>query len=251
MFLIIFFPFQTTDYILTWYESIDTTGRYLCKFCELKYSTLQTLRYHVKTKHPDHAIILKENIIKKKRNSKLICHICKERFKEITLLKTHVQNKHLLHNIKTSCMYCDATFHTENEMSEHLIIQHKVANTSTYVCSTCGYRTSTKSHYNQHRNTHLINRTKKCQYCDYATNYSPNLKIHERIHTNEKVYACDFVNCGYRCSAKSALRSHQLKHYPDQNVLYCDKCSYKTIYRQCLKRHGDSHKRNSIRLKLT
>ncbi|XP_073965774.1 uncharacterized protein isoform X1 [Choristoneura fumiferana] len=231
----------------TWYKEIDDSGKYVCKFCDLTYSTIQTVRHHVKTKHPENANALKNIIKNNKRNRKIKCHICKQRFKLIASLKEHV--KEHSENLLRSCQVCLATFNNNREMTQHLYHKHpNTPQTKTYSCLTCGYRTRKLSHYRQHKNTHLQNKELKCDFCDYSTNYSPNLKIHVRIHTNYKPYACDYGDCGYRCAAKSALRSHQLKHYPEQNILYCDRCTYKTVYRQSLKVHIESHDRNSLRV---
>ncbi|XP_063390301.1 zinc finger protein 708-like isoform X1 [Cydia fagiglandana] len=237
---------EPTNHI-NWYRAIDETGKFVCRFCDLTYSTVQTIRHHVKTKHPNEANALRNIIKNNKRNPKIKCHICKKRFKAVNNLKEHIKQAHS-GNIQRSCQLCFAAFNNDQEITEHLFHKHqKLTNTKIYSCSLCGYQTRKLSHYKQHRNTHLSNKQMKCDSCDYATNYSPNLKIHQRIHSNYKPYLCTFFNCGYRCSAKSALRSHQLKHNPDENMLYCDKCTYKTVYKSSLKKHIESHKRNSLK----
>lgn len=185
-------------------------------------------------------------IINNKRNHKQQCHVCKKRFRDIDDLKLHVKN-HNIQLVETSCMLCNATFINTEELQDHIYRKHKKENKIAYICKICGYRTSKRSHYNQHNNTHNENKSLTCQVCEYKTNYLPNLKIHERIHSNDKPYKCDFENCDYRSTAKSALRSHQLKHYPNKNMLFCEKCSYSTVYKQSLRKHLDSHKRNSVR----
>ncbi|XP_023947277.2 PR domain zinc finger protein 5 isoform X2 [Bicyclus anynana] len=229
----------------SWFQSKDSDGKLLCQYCNLKYSTVQTLRYHVKKKHTEEATKLLKIIINNKRNCRHICHICKKRFKDMFNLKCHM-SEHSIELVKSSCMHCNATFNNTNELTEHIHLKHQKETKMTYMCKLCGYRTSKKSHYSQHRDTHKENKALICNFCDYKTNYSPNLKIHERTHTNDKPYLCDFKNCDYRSATKSALRSHQLKHYPNENMLFCDKCSYRTVYKQSLKKHLDSHKRNVV-----
>ncbi|XP_038217128.1 zinc finger protein 431-like [Zerene cesonia] len=238
------------DNVINWYKEIDNNGRYLCKYCDLNYSTTQTLRYHIRTKHYSEAKELKTLISNNKRRSKIKCHICEEKFQCVNDLKVHFDTCHKTAYLYKSCLYCDATFSTEFELAEHQLNIHQTIKKARYMCSICGYRTAKKSHYNQHQNTHLSIKGTKCKYCDYTTHYSPNLKIHERIHSNTKPYKCDYGNCTYSCAAKSALRSHKLKHNPDENMLYCDKCSYKTVYKQTLKKHQDSHNRNSIGIRI-
>ncbi|CAD0206011.1 unnamed protein product [Chrysodeixis includens] len=198
-------------------------------------------------KHSDHFLNIKTTAIKNIRRSKLKCHICKKRFKNKIDLQEHIQT-HGLTNIQNSCFTCHATFQTDTELLTHLSEKHKTKHKK-YLCKLCGYSTSKTSHYKQHTNTHTSINQQKCSYCDYTTNHPPNLRIHERIHTNDKPYTCNFNSCGYQCATKSALRSHELQHDRVRNTLYCDQCSYKTVYRQSLKKHLDSHRRNSVRTK--
>ncbi|XP_026748423.2 zinc finger protein 782-like isoform X2 [Galleria mellonella] len=240
---------ETSKNAATWYKNIDEFGRYLCRFCELSYSTVQTLRHHTKIKHAKDAENLKNIIANNKRNSKIKCHICKKRFQSLNNLEDHVKD-HDIKDLESSCQFCKAMFDDKHQMLQHLLYKHNIPNTKFYSCDTCGYRTLKLSHFKQHKSTHSVEKSIKCGHCDYATNYLPNLKIHERLHRNDKPYVCEFTGCVYSCSAKSALRSHQLKHNPEKHMLYCDKCSYKTVYKQSLKKHTDSHVRNSVRMKL-
>nr|XP_034837506.1 zinc finger protein ZFAT-like [Maniola hyperantus] len=239
---------KTQENPRAWFQSKDSNGKLLCKYCELRYSTVQTLRHHVKKKHPEEAKALSKIIIYNKRNRKHACHICKKRFKDLADLKLHMTD-HSMDLVETSCMHCNATFNKYEDLKEHIFMKHQKGNKTSYTCKTCGYRTLKKSHYQQHCNTHKENKALICKYCDYKTNYLPNLRIHERIHTNDKPYSCNFKTCDYRSAAKSALRSHQLKHYPKENMLFCDKCSYTTVYKQSLQKHLDSHLRNFVRIK--
>ncbi|CAH0718386.1 unnamed protein product, partial [Brenthis ino] len=241
---------NTVSNMPCWHQSIDNDGRLLCKFCDLKYSTMETLRIHIKRKHSKDYAELKKSILHFKRNSKHVCRICKKTFILLSDLKTHVNVKHKIEVIKSSCTDCDATFNDSIELSEHMYIKHnKDANLSAFICEICGYRTMKRSHYKQHCNTHDEKKLLSCHYCDYKTNSTSNLTIHEYIHTKNKSFACDFMNCDYRCGSKAALRGHKLKHFPEKNMLFCDKCNYKTVYKHSLKKHSDSHERNCTRVK--
>ncbi|XP_075987692.1 zinc finger Y-chromosomal protein-like [Anticarsia gemmatalis] len=234
------------EHDVKWYKSVDTFGKYQCKFCELSYSTVQTLRNHVRLKHSQNYQELKNITINSLRKQKLKCHVCKKKFKNTTDFKNHIE-EHGLNNIQKSCMQCHAVFDDHIAMITHMKSEHNTIKQKLHFCTICGYNTSKLSHFKQHENTHSSNNKSKCSYCDYSTNYLPNLKIHERIHSNVKPYVCDFKGCDYRCAAKSALYSHQLKHDKEKNMLHCDKCTYSTVYKQSLKKHIDSHNRNSVR----
>lgn len=224
-----------------WHRDIDSHGRYLCKFCDLKYSTKQTLLQHIKNKHFTQSQVLKHKILKNKRRQRIKCHICHKNFMILSDLKYHFNTLHST-TLDKSCSLCLAVFKNVDEKNEHEIIAHNGIIKYTYLCTICGYRTPKKSCYNDHQNTHSIKKEIKCKYCDYCTNKAVNLKTHERIHTNCKPYKCDFKDCNYSCTAKSGLNSHKLQHYPEENMLYCDKCQYKTVYLQSLKKHQGTHK---------
>ncbi|KAJ8705969.1 hypothetical protein PYW07_010746 [Mythimna separata] len=230
----------------TWYKSVNNLGRYLCKFCENSYSTIQTIRHHVKNKHLEEYSHMKSAGKDKLRRTKLKCHICKKRFKNTNILQEHLQT-HSFSEIQKSCLVCHATFDNETELSTHMLNKHESSMRKLHYCLTCGYSTSKLSHFKQHEKTHTQNSQIKCSFCEYTTYHPPNLKIHERTHTNDKPYTCSFNGCEYRCAAKSGLTSHMLKHEKKKNMIYCDKCSYSTVYKQSLKKHMDSHRRNSVR----
>lgn len=180
------------------------------------------------------------------------CHICKNSFTELSNLKEHMRRAHNFNGSGSFCHICYANFDNHNQMSSHLSAEHKVfcEKLKMYICKTCGYYTGKVSHYKQHLKTHLDVKSIKCKSCDYATNYLPNLKIHERIHLNCKIYKCSFTGCEYSAVARTALRSHQMKHRRQVNLLFCDKCTYKTLYRQTLLRHIQTHSIRWIRIYL-
>ncbi|XP_035450792.2 zinc finger protein 181-like isoform X1 [Spodoptera frugiperda] len=232
----------------TWYKCIDSQGRYLCKFCDNSYSTIQTVRHHVKTKHCDKWNEMKSTGILKLRRRKLKCHICKKLFKNMLNLQEHTKS-HGVENIQKSCFICHATFNNDTEILTHLVNEHESVKRKLHHCSLCGYSTPKLSHFKQHEKTHLDVKQIKCSKCDYTTYHTSNMKIHERIHLNDKPYTCLFPDCGYQCATKSGLSSHELQHGKERKFIYCDKCNYKTVYKQSLKKHIDSHRRNSLKSK--
>ncbi|KAF9409780.1 hypothetical protein HW555_010945 [Spodoptera exigua] len=229
-----------------WYKKIDSQGRYICKFCDNFYSTIQTVRHHVKTKHTNEWDHIKNNGKLKLRRRKLKCHICKKLFKNTMNLQEHIKC-HGVDNILKSCFICHATFNNETEILLHLANEHESVKRRLHYCNVCGYSTPKMSHFKQHENTHLAKKQIECLHCDYVTYHPSNMKIHERIHSNDKPYTCTFPLCSYQCTTKSGLSSHQLQHQKEKKFLYCDKCNYKTVYKQSLKKHVDSHRRNSLK----
>ncbi|XP_053620653.1 zinc finger protein 62 homolog isoform X2 [Plodia interpunctella] len=232
---------NTSHYSANWYKKIDGYGKLICNFCDRAYSVITSLRYHVTLKHPEKVGPVKKNILQKRRTSQPTCHLCKKRFISLTDLKTHTR-EHTIQNVY-SCHHCNAAFINNQELVEHLNNYHNVVQNKRHVCDTCGYRTHKLSHYKQHIDTHSTEKRNKCAFCDYATNNKSNLKNHERIHKNDRPFVCDFNVCGKRFSDVTGLNYHMQKHYPERNTLYCDKCSYRTVYKQSLKVHIESHTR--------
>ena len=242
--------FQNPDTKITWYQSIDSDGSLLCKFCNLKYITEYSLRWHIQKKHLVEYTQLKKLVLLHKRKTNHVCRICKKIFICISELKSHVDTKHKIDIIKSSCTECDASFSNINELSVHMYVKHqKMINIFSFICDICGYRAKKRSHLKQHFLTHNDDKRLCCPNCDYKTNLKSNLRIHIRRHTKVMFFECQFEDCIYQSSSKASLRSHTLKHFPEKNMLFCDKCNYKTVYKHSLKKHSDSHERNCTRIK--
>ncbi|CAH2987399.1 unnamed protein product [Chilo suppressalis] len=232
-----------------WYKCIDSVGKYHCKFCELVYNSIQTLRVHTKMKHSSEALAITAAQSNIKKSRKNLCHICKEMFKSLNHLEEHLKNSHQMYKENKCCHLCHSVFDNEKVLSDHMLSAHNVQLRKMHICNTCGYVTTKRSHFNQHRDIHFGRNMRKCKYCDYETSYLPNLKIHEQLHNEKKPYSCDYTNCFYTAKSRAALRSHQLTHNKEDNFIYCDKCTYKTVYRQSLKKHLNSHMRYTVKLK--
>ncbi|KAL0810295.1 hypothetical protein ABMA28_010454, partial [Loxostege sticticalis] len=227
-----------------WYKTIDSSGRFVCKFCNLAYLTTDTVRRHTLSKHPEEARELQHKITYNWRYNK--CHICKNKFKQLRDLQCHLKSQHSIGD-SYFCHRCQAMFDNKESLLDHLQNTHKLIGSNLYVCRACGYATHKVSHFNQHQKIHSQTKSHKCGYCNYATNNMPNLRIHEQIHEKNKIFKCKYKNCIYLATTRSALRSHELVHNKEKHFMYCDKCTYKTVYKQSLKKHKDSHDRNTVK----
>ncbi|CAG9790025.1 unnamed protein product [Diatraea saccharalis] len=225
-----------------WYKHIDGLGKYHCKFCDIAYSSIKSLRAHTCIKHPTEALNIKAAICNIKRSKKLLCYICKKAFNILKDLEHHMNDMHPSFKEGKYCHICHSVFEYKYVLSDHMLSVHNIQLSKMLLCSTCGYVTIKLSHYKQHLNTHFGQNTEKCKYCDYKTNYLPNLSTHEKIHSENKLYLCNFTACSYRAKSSAALRSHKLKHFNGNKFLYCDKCIYRTVYKQTLQTHMKTHK---------
>ncbi|XP_028161282.1 zinc finger protein 708-like [Ostrinia furnacalis] len=229
-----------------WYKSIDSSGKYVCKFCNHSYSTVTTLRYHVQNKHPIEGKELKEKIAKTNHSFQK-CYICQNTFGSLEELQRHMKTNHLIEE-NTFCHKCQVVFVDNESLVQHLKIVHKLVGSKLYSCLMCGYKTHKLSHYNQHQKNHSEIKMHKCELCSYATNNASNFKIHKRIHEkSNKPYKCEQESCRYSTASLSALYTHKLIHNKEDNFIYCDKCTYKTVYKQSMTKHLDSHARDTIK----
>lgn len=236
--------FQEPEIIANWHKQVDVSGKYVCKFCDLSYLTIQSLRHHVRIKHTDNFNAIKNTPMTSKRLNKSKCHICKKTFENVNDLLQH-SHMHGLNNSQNSCLLCLVTFQDRTDLLHHMTNKHESLK-KLHICAICGYSTPKLFNYKKHMNIHTGENKRKCTYCSYTTYSQPNLKIHEQTHSNEKPYVCGLEGCEYQCKTVSALRSHLLMHNKENYTLYCDKCSYSTVYRINLKKHIETHWRQKV-----
>ena len=85
-----------------------------------------------------------------------------------------------------SCIECSDIFTTKSALDKHFMKTHA---TSSYLCSTCGYKTTTRNNYVRH------------------------LRIHDRMYSPS--YKCDF--CNFKAKDNWHLDKHALSHFKNTN----------------------------------
>lgn len=231
-----------------------------CHVCEKKFNDISKLEQHFlehKLLEDDQGCQMKKTDLNKqefielvtKNKSKTIfrCPYCPRILGKKYSLKIHILTRHKTEKeYKYHCMLCSYKAPIKYYLKTHIASKHKETESAqefqNYLCNKCGYTTIKKSHFINHINVHDNKKKYTCNQCDYATTNKNNLNIHLRIHMNEKPYSCSYTDCSYTCSSKSALRSHELVHNKDEYYIYCDKCSYRTVYKQSLVRHYNRHR---------
>lgn len=230
-----------------------------CHVCNIKFRNISKLKWHMQLTHKMEGdnkynktdIQYIRNVHVSTKNNNFQCPFCPQSLTREYALKIHIKARHKSReNFEHKCPFCSYKAPLGYYLQMHIASKHSETEYArlqkTHICETCGYRTARKSHFLKHKLIHLQEKPYKCSHCDYSTITNCNLKVHLRIHTKEKPYNCNREGCDYKSSSKSALQSHEKKHNKDKFTIYCDKCSYKTLYNQCLKRHYERHLKNNI-----
>ena len=137
-----------------------------------------------------------------------------------------------------TCTICKTQCLSPDTLATHLVIKHGVQTNETkvYRCSGCSYKTNVKSYLTHHIKTHTKDgmhvqcsrKGGKCKTC--------------------KHYTCTI--CKRQCLSSDTLARHLfIKHgvYTGKTKVYkCFGCSYKTIAKQSLTRHINTHTKDGM-----
>ena len=101
---------------------------YTCGICLKSYMYNDSLKRHMRTKHPDDEDAEnKEKVIKRSQENdgfrNVMCNICGQVFGSQTYLETHIRRKkhvQLEDHEKHDCMYCFKLFSTPRGLDTHI-----------------------------------------------------------------------------------------------------------------------------------
>ena len=98
------------------------------------------------------------------------------------------------------------------DTNEESVLNHTIANHSTYLCDLCEFQTSVESNLNEHQ-IRIHKRTKhSCSKCSYSFNSQIKLKEHMSKKHQEDCYPCD--HCKFKADNITILDSHILRTHP-------------------------------------
>ncbi|KAL0853019.1 hypothetical protein ABMA27_012800 [Loxostege sticticalis] len=230
-----------------------TGGKFTCKACELAYSRLSDLRYHVIRSH------LKQKFIR--------CPHCPETFMYHSQRKEHISSTHSKEKPdKFACAHCDRQFKRKNTLAEHMMDVHiekkcrhcnlrfvrkkylfhlnEKHGVSMPTCGVCGLRTLMQSSLVRHqRNVHLNEKNKKCQLCSKMFYTQSNLQDHMITHKQNKIFRCDV--CAKTFARRECLKTHCRIH-TGEKPFSCSFCAVSFVQRARLRFHIRSHHSGSI-----
>ncbi|KAL0808599.1 hypothetical protein ABMA28_013040 [Loxostege sticticalis] len=230
-----------------------TGGKFTCKACELAYSRLSDLRYHVIRSHLKQKFIRcphcpetfmyhsqrKEHISSthsKEKPDKFVCANCDRQFKRKNTLAEHMMDVH----IEKKCRHCNLRF-VRKKYLFHLNEKHGV---SMPTCGVCGLRTLMQSSLVRHqRNVHLNEKNKKCQLCSKMFYTQSNLQDHMITHQQNRIFRCDV--CAKAFARRGCLKTHCRIH-TGEKPFSCSFCAVSFVQRASLRFHIRSHHSGSI-----
>ena len=169
------------------------------------------------------------------------CPKCTLKFSSASSLRRHMQLLHL--NIKLhQCKFCEEKFNRKAYLLTHLLRAHgDIADVKCpFVCSVCQKGFPIKHLLTTHMTSHSTEKLFVCDFEDCGKKYKSKseLQMHNRLHTGERPYVCEF--CGYSAVGRQKLMRHLRTHTQERNYS-CQYCSYKAQNSTHLHRHMRIH----------
>nr|CAH7724009.1 unnamed protein product [Callosobruchus chinensis] len=197
-------------------ESV-TSKVHECKVCAFKTTNKRQFENHM-LKHPEENSGLKMST----------CSHCSAEFKSKRGLDNHTLSSHpvLEHSgEKYTCIHCNAAFKSKRTRDGHVAKKHPkfIASVASKIheCGLCTYKTTHKSHFNNH------------------------MVKHSGQAARSKVIHCKHCNAVYK--SKQIIDDHVLKKHPEfiasvkSKIHECGLCTYKTTIKLELDRHMLKH----------
>nr|CAH7716497.1 unnamed protein product [Callosobruchus chinensis] len=189
------------------------TGEFVCSHCDKSFKNKFCLDGHIVKVHTELSASVSSKIHE--------CTSCNFKTVYTTNFKKHMWKHTGLPSSSKfySCVQCNKIVNTKTLLDEHILRRHpKLAATVSskiHHCTVCGYKSTNKSNFDQHRAVHS-NAVYKVSICEY---------------------------CEAKFSCKPSLLGHILKQHPEAieagyyKVHECEICNYKSAYNRDLKRH--------------
>lgn len=204
-----------------------------CKQCDSVFNSKRSLADHRRTAHPREGLDQQKERLQE-------CDQCDEAF----IYKYELERHRETHFPYTQmgphvfvCCVCGLRVGSKAALKIHL---HRFHNndieTKDYLCSECGYMTSTKKAFTDHQRIHSDDPGPKarCSICDKEM-LASSYKIHMLRMHGEAKHPCD--SCGQRFTVRSDLMRHINTVHSSLRPYDCDLCSEKFATSDALRYH--------------
>ena len=171
-----------------------------------------------------------------------LCPLCGQAFKQAKQLRAHTAT----HNNKTSedslsCPHCSSSFTLQRHLKLHIDSVHNKI--KPFLCSFCGYSSSSRSALKLHTRKHTGDRPFTCSECEYSSADHNSLRRHKMQHSGVRPYSCPY--CPYTSIQSTTYKVHlKTKHAVEEvsNILFqCKLCVFKTLKESIYLAHLSQH----------
>ncbi|XP_062394694.1 zinc finger protein ZFAT-like isoform X2 [Sardina pilchardus] len=192
-----------------------------CPVCE-EAITVDRIKFHLKTRHPDAPLdsIFESLGISGDTKGKIgkkasRCPYCDRFFKRNGAdLQQHIWAHEGIKPFK--CSICDYASRSKSNLKAHM---NRHNSEKSHLCDLCGKKFKSKCSLKSHKLMHTADGKQfKCTECDYTAAQKPQLLRHMEQHASFKPFQC--AHCHYSCNISGSLKRHYHKKHPNEE--YCN-----------------------------
>ncbi|VEN39096.1 unnamed protein product [Callosobruchus maculatus] len=225
---------QFENHLLKHPETNSSLKMSTCSHCNAEFKSKRGLDNHTLNSHPEFIDSVTSKIHE--------CQICK--FK--TTVKCNLDTHMLEHSgEKYGCIHCNAAFKSKRARDGHVAKKHPkyIASVASKIheCGLCNYKTTHKSHFDNHMVKHSGQANHTCMHCNSVFKYKQLmdlhiLKEHPKFTASvaSKIHECK--SCNYKTTHKSHLNMHMVKHTGQANHT-CIHCNSVFKYKHVMDQH--------------
>ena len=216
-----------SKHIKTKHKAI-TKAQFKCEYCEVEFSTNQSLRVHTESVHFDAAFP---------------CPMCTHRATTESSLKRHTTKKHLKLTMSYPypCSLCEQKFSKKTNQNRHFESVHATVKTYSF-CSYCAFKTYNKYYLKKHVKIHTNAEMIPCNMCDYKARDDRAIQHHKQtVHSREpkKCKVCKDVFQHSQFIHNSKI--HNCERKETLNYHACTECKKSFLIKHHLKTHMRTH----------
>ena len=231
-------------------------GQYKCltEGCDKRFTFINDLTEHRKTVHTfeaneteihnysDNDCIEEENSEIERNDSIFICIVdgCRYRGRTAELLGRHKKRMHSnKRQYECSTEGCDNRYAFISDLTKHTQSVHTKQLEAKYVCDHigCGKQFTTKQNLKDHKNIHCGDQY-KCEWKDCGAVFAVKRYLDKHMTKHKGIFRCTHEGCQHRAGSASHLRTHEITHSEDKDIIcLINDCNKRFKITQSLRKH--------------